>query len=62
MSHVHAKSNTAYSSSQFLRAFRQFSWPRATSHAASLDIRTLPDHLKRDMGILDGNDPSGRRK
>ena len=27
-----------------------------------LDIRSLPDHLKRDMGILDGNDPLGRRR
>jgi hypothetical protein len=22
-----------------------------------LDVRTLPDHLKRDMGFMDGNDP-----
>jgi hypothetical protein len=27
---------------------------------ARLDERTLPDHLKRDMGFLDGNDPAGR--
>ncbi|MDW6025852.1 hypothetical protein SAZ10_29225 [Mesorhizobium sp. BAC0120] len=26
-----------------------------------LDIRTLPDHLKRDMGFKDGNGPAGRR-
>jgi len=25
-----------------------------------LDPRSLPDHLKRDMGFLDGNDPSGK--
>jgi len=25
-----------------------------------LDVRTLPDHLKRDMGFMDGNDPAGR--
>jgi hypothetical protein len=25
-----------------------------------LDTRTLSDHLKRDIGFLDGNDPSGR--
>ena len=30
-------------------------------HHPLLDIRALPDHLKRDMGILDGKDPSGRR-
>jgi len=27
--------------------------------AARLDPRMLSDHLKRDLGILDGNDPSG---
>lgn len=27
-----------------------------------LDVRDLPDHLKRDMGYLDGNDPGGRRR
>ncbi|WP_269932617.1 hypothetical protein [Aminobacter sp. HY435] len=26
-----------------------------------LDIRDLPDHLKRDMGFLDGKYPCGRR-
>lgn len=26
-----------------------------------LDVRGLSDHLKRDMGFLDGNDPCGRR-
>ncbi|WP_378945793.1 hypothetical protein [Mesorhizobium sp. ANAO-SY3R2] len=25
-----------------------------------LDIRDLPDHLKRDMGFLDGKRPYGR--
>ncbi|PSJ56305.1 hypothetical protein [Kumtagia ephedrae] len=29
---------------------------------AVLDPRTLPDHLKRDIGFLDGNDPSGKRR
>ena len=28
---------------------------------AWLDARDLSDHLKRDMGFLDGNDPAGRR-
>lgn len=27
-----------------------------------LDARDLPDHLKRDMGFLDGNNPCGRRR
>lgn len=26
-----------------------------------LDARSLPDHLKRDIGALDGNDPRGPR-
>lgn len=26
-----------------------------------LDARTLPDHLKRDIGVTDGNDPRGPR-
>ena len=25
-----------------------------------LDVRRLSDHLQRDMGFLDGNDPCGR--
>lgn len=27
-----------------------------------LDVRDLPDHLKRDMGFLDGQNPCGRRR
>jgi hypothetical protein len=26
-----------------------------------LDARALSDHLKRDIGVLDGNDPRGPR-
>ncbi|MCX8572355.1 MULTISPECIES: hypothetical protein [Hyphomicrobiales] len=26
------------------------------------DFRDLPDHLKRDVGYLDGNSPCSRRK
>lgn len=26
------------------------------------DARDFSDHLKRDLGFLDGNDPSGRRR
>ena len=33
---------------------------RKSARKAPLDVRTLPDHLKRDMGLLDGNDPAGR--
>jgi hypothetical protein len=62
MANVYAKSNATFSTSPFLRAFRQIAWPRIGHRRALLDIRGLPDHLKRDMGILDGNDPAGRRK
>ena len=27
-----------------------------------VDVRELSPHLQRDMGFLDGNDPSGRYK
>ncbi|MEP9372245.1 hypothetical protein [Mesorhizobium sp. KR1-2] len=27
-----------------------------------IDIRTLPEHLQRDIGYLDGIDPAGRRQ
>lgn len=30
------------------------------SRRARLDPRTLPDHLKRDMGFLDGRGPRNR--
>ena len=36
------------------RLFSQRSRPEAY-----LDVRELPDHLKRDLGFLDGRDPSG---
>ena len=34
---------------------------RAARKRAYLDIRELPPYLQRDMGFLDGNDPSGKR-
>ncbi|WP_127599068.1 hypothetical protein [Nitratireductor alexandrii] len=34
---------------------------RPRSRRRRLDPRTLPDHLRRDMGFADGNDPRGRR-
>jgi hypothetical protein len=39
-----------------------FAWLGARSYRGRLDVRRLPDHLKRDMGFLDGNDPLGRHK
>ena len=35
--------------------------PRRNGHKrAFIDIRDLPDHIRRDIGIMDGNDPSSR--
>jgi hypothetical protein len=38
----------------------KLSWfePKRRPH---LDVRELSPHLQRDLGFLDGNDPSGRR-
>jgi uncharacterized protein YjiS (DUF1127 family) len=37
-------------------------WRLARSRKGHLDIRELSDHLRRDLGILDGNDPAGRHR
>jgi hypothetical protein len=34
---------------------------RRRHRRAWLDARDLSDHLRRDLGFLDGNDPNGRR-
>lgn len=48
-----------------------FRWPslagwfygtHARRHRGSaIDLRDMPDHILRDIGALDGNDPTGRR-
>ncbi|MDX8455003.1 hypothetical protein RFM98_19810 [Mesorhizobium sp. VK9D] len=38
------------------REFSRFSGRRR----GYVDVRELSEHLKRDMGFLDGNDPRGR--
>ncbi|MBZ9867452.1 hypothetical protein LB515_18935 [Mesorhizobium sp. CA15] len=40
----------------FLREFARFSGRRR----GYLDVREFSEHLQRDMGFLDGNDPRGR--
>jgi hypothetical protein len=40
----------------------RFAWLAARTSRRRLDVRRLSDHLKRDMGFLDGNDPLGRHK
>ena len=51
--HVASVSRAASTLSLFGRAFRRIRTPR-------LDIPTLPDHLKRDLGFLGGRDPFPR--
>jgi hypothetical protein len=40
----------------------RFAWIGVRSPRGRLDVRRLSDHLKRDMGFLDGNDPLGRHR
>jgi hypothetical protein len=53
MTQVFAKPNRSWIS--------RFAWPGARTPRGRLDVGRLSDHLKRDMGFLDGNDPLGRR-
>lgn len=35
-------------------------WPRGRARKrVHVDLRDLPDHLKRDIGLLDGREPQG---
>jgi hypothetical protein len=43
-----------------VRLFRIL-WPVKTP-SRKLDVNGLSDHLKRDMGFLDGGDTKGRRR
>ncbi|OHV86470.1 hypothetical protein [Mesorhizobium sp. ORS 3428] len=40
------------------REFSRF----ASRRRGYVDVRELSEHLQRDMGFLDGNDPHGRYK
>jgi hypothetical protein len=37
-------------------------WAERGQRHRYLDIASLPEHLQRDMGFLDGNDPSGKHR
>ena len=37
-------------------------WFGPSRRREMLDVSRLSDHLRRDMGFLDGNDPSGRHR
>lgn len=53
----------AYTSSRTAAQLSFFSWAfRRRARAPRLDLDTLPDHLKRDLGFLTGPDPSPRRR
>jgi hypothetical protein len=60
MAHTTASSVHAHGGSWTARLGLLFSGRTGIAQKAPLDVRTLPDHLKRDMGLLDGNDPAGR--
>ncbi len=49
------------SASWTVRLGAMLGWPKRRARKRLLDARDLSDHLKRDVGFLDGNDPSGRR-
>ena len=40
----------------------RLAWLGARTPRGRLDVGRLSDHLKRDMGFLDGNDPLGRHR
>ena len=40
----------------------RMAWFGARDKRPTLDVRRLSDHLQRDMGFLDGNDPCGRHE
>jgi hypothetical protein len=60
---THATVGLEQAQSGFLNSWLAAWFTRPGRHArrARLDVRDLSDHLKRDMGFLDGN-PVGRRK
>ncbi len=47
-------SASKFAANLFDRLFTQQS-----RHRSYIDVRDLPDHLQRDLGFLDGKDPSG---
>jgi hypothetical protein len=38
----------------------RLNWFGRSARRDMLEVERLSDHLRRDMGLLDGNDPSGR--
>jgi hypothetical protein len=37
-------------------------WGEGGPRHRHLDVASLSEHLQRDMGFLDGNDPSGKHR
>ncbi|WP_353643624.1 hypothetical protein [Mesorhizobium sp. WSM2239] len=58
---THATARLEQTHSGFLNSWLATWFARRGRRQARLDVRDLSDHLKRDMGFLDGN-PVGRRK
>lgn len=55
MTQPYSKSSTT----QLVANFFERLFSQRSSGRAYLDVRDLPDHLKRDLGFLEGRDPSG---
>jgi hypothetical protein len=62
MAHATECIDTAHRSSWSVLLTALLGGSSRRTQRARLDVRSLPDHLKRDMGILDGNDPAGRHR
>jgi len=62
MEHATARLHQAHEGfwNGWLAAF--FAQRSRPARRARLDVGSLSDHLKRDMGFLDGKDPSGKRR
>lgn len=60
MATTQARLGSSHQASWTMLVATTFGWGGRRSRKL-LDVGRLPDHLKRDMGFLDGNDPCGRR-
>lgn len=53
----HARHSLPLPFDWWVRAIVEALMPSMSRRAPHLDVETLPDHLKRDLGLMDGRDP-----